>query len=135
MDYMQHISFCAARVSFDVFAESESALQCRGKLLWFDSPENVSDELRSQTHYYSRSMINQVVRQCLDSGNLFALCLCLWFVKAFQMYISPFPLLSSKMEKNEEKAETSSSSNPVMELELTEEKLPMTLSRQEVGST
>ncbi|XP_046890757.1 pre-mRNA-splicing factor 18 isoform X1 [Hypomesus transpacificus] len=37
-----------------------------------------------------------------------------------------------KMEKNEEKAETSSSSNPVMELELTEEKLPMTLSRQEV---
>ncbi|XP_061107445.1 pre-mRNA-splicing factor 18 isoform X2 [Conger conger] len=36
-----------------------------------------------------------------------------------------------KMEKPEE-AEPSTSSNPVLELELTEEKLPMTLSRQEV---
>ncbi|XP_028307233.1 pre-mRNA-splicing factor 18 isoform X3 [Gouania willdenowi] len=37
----------------------------------------------------------------------------------------------SQVEKNEEE-EPSSSANPVLELELTEEKLPMTLSRQEV---
>ncbi|MFT7799326.1 pre-mRNA-splicing factor 18 isoform X2 [Arapaima gigas] len=37
-----------------------------------------------------------------------------------------------KVENNEVSAEPSTSSNPVLELELTEEKLPMTLSRQEV---
>ncbi|KAI4880000.1 hypothetical protein NFI96_029181 [Prochilodus magdalenae] len=37
-----------------------------------------------------------------------------------------------KMEKKEEEVTPSTSSNPVLELELTEEKLPMTLSRQEV---
>uniref|UniRef100_A0A8C8IT17 Pre-mRNA-splicing factor 18 n=1 Tax=Oncorhynchus tshawytscha TaxID=74940 RepID=A0A8C8IT17_ONCTS len=37
-----------------------------------------------------------------------------------------------KMEKKEEKADPSTSSNSTLELELTEEKLPMSLSRQEV---
>lgn len=37
-----------------------------------------------------------------------------------------------KLDQKEEN-EPSTSSNPVLELELTEEKLPMTLSRQEVG--
>ncbi|XP_026142933.1 pre-mRNA-splicing factor 18 isoform X2 [Carassius auratus] len=37
-----------------------------------------------------------------------------------------------KLDKTEEEAPPSTSSNPVLELELTEEKLPMTLSRQEV---
>uniref|UniRef100_A0A9J8B0E0 Pre-mRNA-splicing factor 18 n=1 Tax=Cyprinus carpio carpio TaxID=630221 RepID=A0A9J8B0E0_CYPCA len=37
-----------------------------------------------------------------------------------------------KLDKTEEEAPSSTSSNPVLELELTEEKLPMTLSRQEV---
>ncbi|XP_066541009.1 pre-mRNA-splicing factor 18 [Hoplias malabaricus] len=37
-----------------------------------------------------------------------------------------------KMDKKEEEVAPSTSSNPVLELELTEEKLPMTLSRQEV---
>lgn len=37
-----------------------------------------------------------------------------------------------KIEKKEED-EPSTSTNPVLELELTEEKLPMTLSRQEVS--
>ena len=37
-----------------------------------------------------------------------------------------------KMDKKEED-EPSTSANPVLELELTEEKLPMTLSRQEVS--
>ncbi|KAL7871036.1 hypothetical protein SRHO_G00085330 [Serrasalmus rhombeus] len=37
-----------------------------------------------------------------------------------------------KMDKKEEEVTPSTSSNPVLELELTEEKLPMTLSRQEV---
>uniref|UniRef100_A0A671KFY1 Pre-mRNA-splicing factor 18 n=1 Tax=Sinocyclocheilus anshuiensis TaxID=1608454 RepID=A0A671KFY1_9TELE len=36
------------------------------------------------------------------------------------------------LDKTEEEAPPSTSSNPVLELELTEEKLPMTLSRQEV---
>ncbi|XP_056334892.1 pre-mRNA-splicing factor 18 isoform X2 [Danio aesculapii] len=37
-----------------------------------------------------------------------------------------------KMDKPDEEAPPSTSANPVLELELTEEKLPMTLSRQEV---
>lgn len=37
-----------------------------------------------------------------------------------------------KVDKKEED-EPSTSANPVLELELTEEKLPMTLSRQEVS--
>ncbi|XP_036441400.1 pre-mRNA-splicing factor 18 isoform X2 [Colossoma macropomum] len=37
-----------------------------------------------------------------------------------------------KMDKKEEEVTPSTASNPVLELELTEEKLPMTLSRQEV---
>lgn len=41
--------------------------------------------------------------------------------------------LNLKMDKTEEEAPPSTSANPVLELELTEEKLPMTLSRQEVG--
>lgn len=46
---------------------------------------------------------------------------------------SIFPSLhvSLKIDQKEEN-EPSTSSNPVLELELTEEKLPMTLSRQEV---
>ncbi|KAL6478876.1 hypothetical protein MHYP_G00123090 [Metynnis hypsauchen] len=38
----------------------------------------------------------------------------------------------TQMDKKEEEVTPSTSSNPVLELELTEEKLPMTLSRQEV---
>lgn len=38
------------------------------------------------------------------------------------------------MDKTEE-SEPSTSANPVLELELTEEKLPMTLSRQEVSQS
>lgn len=37
-----------------------------------------------------------------------------------------------KVDKNDEEAPPSTSANPVLELELTEEKLPMTLSRKEV---
>lgn len=51
----------------------------------------------------------------------------------------PYPKLEKKkqqqqqqQQKEEETAPSSTSSNPVLELELTEEKLPMTLSRQEV---
>ncbi len=44
-----------------------------------------------------------------------------------------FVFFLSKLDKTEEEAPPSTSSNPVLELELTEEKLPMTLSRQEVG--
>lgn len=48
--------------------------------------------------------------------------------------LSPFYLcVISKMEKKEEKADPSTSSNSTLELELTEEKLPMSLSRQEVS--
>ncbi|XP_033880736.1 pre-mRNA-splicing factor 18 isoform X1 [Acipenser ruthenus] len=39
---------------------------------------------------------------------------------------------AGKVQKEDEKDKPSTSSNPVLELELTEEKLPMTLSRQEV---
>ncbi|XP_040199347.1 pre-mRNA-splicing factor 18 isoform X1 [Rana temporaria] len=39
---------------------------------------------------------------------------------------------TQKQQKQEEEEQPSSSSNPVLELELAEEKLPMTLSRQEV---
>ncbi|XP_041110571.1 pre-mRNA-splicing factor 18-like isoform X1 [Polyodon spathula] len=39
---------------------------------------------------------------------------------------------AGKVQKDDEKDKPSTSSNPVLELELTEEKLPMTLSRQEV---
>lgn len=44
----------------------------------------------------------------------------------FSLHISP------KIDKKVED-EPSTSANPVLELELTEEKLPMTLSRQEVS--
>lgn len=43
-----------------------------------------------------------------------------------------FLLFALKIDKKEED-EPSTSANPVLELELTEEKLPMTLSRQEVS--
>lgn len=44
----------------------------------------------------------------------------------------PIPHVVHKTEQKEED-EPSTSTNPVLELELTEEKLPMTLSRQEVS--
>ncbi|XP_058841887.1 pre-mRNA-splicing factor 18-like isoform X2 [Acipenser ruthenus] len=43
-----------------------------------------------------------------------------------------FERCGCKVQKKEDKDKASTSSNPVLELELTEEKLPMTLSRQEV---
>lgn len=48
------------------------------------------------------------------------------------VYIS-FCFFFLKLDKTEDEEPQSTSANPVLELELTEEKLPMTLSRQEVG--
>lgn len=44
----------------------------------------------------------------------------------------PYPKLEKQQQQQQEETTPSTSSNPILELELTEEKLPMTLSRQEV---
>lgn len=52
------------------------------------------------------------------------------------IYIYIYMFLHSfflKLDKTEDEEPPTTSANPVLELELTEEKLPMTLSRQEVG--
>lgn len=55
------------------------------------------------------------------------------FLVSLSLSLSICCILFFKLDKTEDEEPPSTSANPVLELELTEEKLPMTLSRQEVG--